>query len=155
MRALAVVICAVFAGGAAWADFGDPGGADECRRQSAKFGWVAVHLDPKDSPLAAWQVEVVCPEGVKVVGIEGGAHPAFSEPAHHDSKALREKRERVVLAQYSLLRGGELPRRETRVATVMVEIPDGIEPRFDVRLVTAGTVGGDAIAANIRYETGR
>ena len=46
---------------------------------SAQTRFVAMDLiiDPKGEPLAAYQVEITAPAGIKIVGVEGGQHPEF------------------------------------------------------------------------------
>ena len=96
----------------------------EEEREAVRFTTVDVVLDSGSSPLAAWQIEVEDPAGrAKIVGIEGGAHPAFAEPAHYDPRALAGGR--IVLAAFSL--EGDLPTGATRVATLHLEVR-GDEP---------------------------
>lgn len=109
-----------------------------------RFGWVDLYLDPAGERLAAWQLELDDPAGRSlVVGIEGGEHPAFAEPAYYDPAAMRGGR--VILAAFSLAE--ELPAGRTRVARVHLEIrgPEPLESR--VRLLVAGGPGGEPITA--------
>ena len=64
------------------------------------FGTYDVVVETGSRPLAAYQVEITVAAGdAKLVGIEGGEHPEFTEPPFYDPAALRE--ERVVLAAFS------------------------------------------------------
>ena len=52
------------------------------------------------SALAAYQIEFsVTNILTKIVGIEGGQHPAFREPPFYDPKAMQQ--ERVIIAAFS------------------------------------------------------
>lgn len=119
----------------------------------AAFGWIEVWIDPKGAPLAAWQLEVDVLEGGKIVGIEGGGHPAYAEPPHYDPKAIQE--ERAVLAAFHTGEGRELPSSRVRVATVMVETRGDRVPSCAITLVTAATVGGDRIDVIVKGEVYR
>lgn len=94
------------------------GGQDE-GTSAVRFTTLEVVLDSGATPLAAWQVELVDPSGrARIVGIEGGEHAAFREPARYDPKALAG--DRIILAAFSL--DDEVPVGATRVATLHLEV---------------------------------
>lgn len=121
--------------------------------QAIDFGWIKVYLDPRGRPLAAWQLEVVVEGGGRIVGIEGGSHPAFAEPPHYDPKAMQN--ERAILAAFDTDAGPNLPKTRFRVATVMVATRGEVLPECTVKFSTAATVGGGEIAVDIDHEEGR
>ena len=80
-------------------------GTEESR---GSFRVVDIYLDSQRAPLAAYQVTIsVTNADAKMVGIEGGEHPAFRQPPVYDPKALQ--RERVVLAAFNTGSTNELP----------------------------------------------
>jgi hypothetical protein len=108
-----------------------------------RFRWVEIYVDSGDKPLAAYQLELTAAEGAfKIVGVEGGAHPAFATPPYYDPAAL--SRDHVILAAYNT--GDELPTGKTRVARVHVMV-SGATPRYAVKLTVAAGPDGDEIDA--------
>ena len=116
---------------------------------SVRFTYVDLHLDPAGRALAAWQLELVDPQGrARIVGIEGGAHPAFAEPAAYDPQALHGGR--VILAAFSL--EDELPAAPTRVARVHLEVQGSSPLALRAELHTAAGPDGVAYPADLRVE---
>jgi hypothetical protein len=92
-----------------------------------RFAAVDIFLDSPDKPLAAYQLEFAITNGLaKIVGIEGGEHPAFREPPFYDPKAMQS--ERVVIAAFST--GKQLPIGKTRVATIHLQVTGTAEPQI-------------------------
>jgi hypothetical protein len=113
--------------------------ADEVR-----FRAVDICIDSGDTPLAAWQVEVKAISGdADVVGIEGGEHPAFREPAHFDPRALQGGR--IVLAAFST--SGDLPTGGGRIASLHVQ-ETGPAAEYELKLIVAA--GGDGSKIPVR-----
>jgi hypothetical protein len=116
--------------------------------RGVRFTTVEVRIDPKGVPLAAYQVEFVADESVKLVGIEGGEHAAFKIPPYYDPAALSNHR--VIIAAFNT--SGDLPKSETRVARLHVQISGGnggnVEqtPDWTVKLMVASSADGKAIA---------
>lgn len=76
-----------------------------------------VWVDDCPNGLGAWQVEIRDTAGTAtLVGIEGGEHPAYRQPATYDPAALQGGL--VVLAAFSTRE--ELPTQSTRVASLHV-----------------------------------
>ncbi len=112
------------------------------RASAAHFASVDVWLDSGATGLAAWQLELRDPSGrTRVVGVEGGDHAAYAEPAHYDPKALMG--ERIVLAAFST--SDDLPHGRTRVARVHLRVEGEAPPDLVHELVAAA----DAHAATI------
>ena len=87
---------------------------------SATFRTVDIYVDSKGTPLAAYQIKISFTNAnVKIVGIEGGEHPAFREPPMYDPKALQH--ERAIIAAFNTSSEGQLPKSKTRVATIHVQ----------------------------------
>lgn len=129
LRALAVA-AALLAAGAARAE------------GPVRFAAVEVFVDPGSAPLAAYQLEIAYDRtACALVGVEGGDRPFAREP-YHDPKGLTAGR--IVIADFT----SEAPGRgRIRVARVHLELRG--EPRLAARLVTAATVGGAKIAAEV------
>lgn len=119
----------------------------EGAERGSRFVSVPVFVDPKGAPLAAYQLEFRA-EGAsaRIVGVEGGEHPAFREPPYYDPAALAREN-RIILAAFST--AGDLPRERTRVATLQLMVEGGGEPRFAVRADVTATIEGKAIQAAV------
>jgi hypothetical protein len=111
-----------------------------------RFGSVEVRVDAGATPLAAYQLEFVAdPERVKIVGIEGGEHPAFLVPPYYDPAALMHHR--VILAAFSTAE--ELPVGPTRVTTLHLRIVGEEEPDYSAELTVAADAAGNRIEATV------
>ena len=116
-----------------------------------RFRTVDISLDSKDKPLAAYQIEFTATAGdVKIVGIEGGEHPAFTQPPFYDPKAMQN--DRVIIAAFSTEAGDKLPKGKTRVATIHLQTKGAVEPKFELKLDAAADAGGIKIAAQASVE---
>jgi len=110
--------------------------AESSAEPGAAFRALDVYVDSHSAPLAAYQIEIQAPQGeVKIVGIEGGEHPAFLAPPFYDPKAMRQ--ERLILAAFSTHSEVGLPKGKTRVATVHYQSLSGAAARFTVKVQTA------------------
>jgi len=115
--------------------------------ESVRFRAVDIYLDSKGKPLAAYQLEFSVTNGnAKIVGIEGGEHPAFTEPPFYDAKAMQH--ERVILAAFSTEASDKLPSGKTRVATIHLQLSAASEPEFELKLQTAAEGNGNKITAD-------
>ena len=123
--------------------------ADEEGR--GRFRAVDIYVDSKSAPLAAYQLEFSATNGVaKIVGVEGGEHPAFREAPFYDPKAIQH--ERVVIAAFSTASADKLPAGRTRVATIHLQTT-GAEPvRFALNFQTAADFQGNKISAEASFE---
>jgi hypothetical protein len=125
--------------------------ADATAPPALRFVPVAVRIDTGGRPLAAWQVEIRIASGdARIVGVEGGEHPAFAEPAYYDRAALRERR--IVLAAFHT--GNDLPSGTTRVATLHLAVTGDADPTFDAELVVAAGPDGRRFAASVSIGEG-
>ncbi|MBM3879818.1 MAG: hypothetical protein FJ387_08875 [Verrucomicrobia bacterium] len=112
--------------------------------QVVRFRTVDLLADTQAEPLAAYQLEFSAQGGqTKIVGIEGGEHPAFRSPPYYDPKAIQH--ERVILAAFSTAPADQLPTGKTRVATLHLQTSGADPPRWTARLMTAATVSGRKI----------
>ena len=110
------------------------------------FRAVDVYVDSQDKPLAAYQLEFTAPQGsVKIVGIEGGEHRAFTNPPAYDPKAMQN--DRVILAAFSTNAVRDLPVGRTRVATIHVQAAANAPVDFSIRLGVAADPEGTVIRA--------
>ena len=123
--------------------------ADEEGR--SRFRAVDIYVDSKSAPLAAYQLKFSATNSaIKIVGIEGGEHPAFREPPFYDPKAIQN--ERVIIAAFSTASKEQLPIGKTRVATIHIYISDDVEPRYQMKLQTSAGPDGVKIAADAAFE---
>lgn len=112
------------------------------------FGKLDLYVETTGQPLAAYQVEVAATSGtVRIVGIEGGEHPAFRRPPFYDPQAMRQ--ERVILAAFNTSAPSQLPCGRTRVATIHFAAEEGAGPLFSAKLQAAATTGGRKMRAEI------
>jgi len=116
-----------------------------------RFNAVDVYIDSGGQPMAAYQLTFTATRGdVKIVGIEGGEHPAFKEAPYYDPTAIQH--ERAVLAAFNTSAIDQLPTGRIRVATVHVQIRGTDEPRFVAKFETAATHNGTAITARASFQ---
>jgi hypothetical protein len=117
----------------------------------SRFCAVDICVDSGSTPLAAYQIEFAATNGLaKIVGIEGGEHPAFRQPPYYDPKAMQH--ERVIIASFSTRSITELPIGKTRVATIHFQITGPGVPGFDLKLQVAGDSHGKKMPAKISFE---
>ena len=113
-----------------------------------RFCAVDIYVDSKATPLAAYQLEFIVTNSVaKIVGIEGGEHPAFHEPPFYDPKAMQH--ERVILAAFNT--GNDLPSGKTRVATIHLQVTNDLPLQCELKLQAAGNATGKRIAAEVSF----
>ena len=123
--------------------------ADEEGRGS--FRVVDIYVDSKGAPLAAYQLRLsITNAGVKIVGIEGGEHPAFREPPVFDPKAMQH--ERVIIAAFNTGPSDELPKGKTRVATIHVQTMGDDALQCTLKVQTAANPDGKKIAIEATSE---
>lgn len=117
------------------------GSAQQPTTNDVRFLAVDIYVDSKDKPLAAYQLEFSVTNGnAKIVGIEGGEHPAFREAPYYDPKAIQE--ERVIIAAFSTERADNLPLGRTRLATVHLQLRGIMMSQFSVNLQAAANEVG-------------
>ena len=115
---------------------------------AVRFQAVDIYVDSMNQPLAAYQIEFAAnTEAVKIVGIEGGEHPAYKEAPYYDPRAIQ--REQVVIAAFNTTDADNLPTGRTRIATVHLQISGDVEPGFIARLKTAATIQGEKVDATV------
>ncbi len=124
---------------------------DRVQADRLKFVPVHVYLDCGDESLAAYQFEFkAVSEQIKIVGVEGGDHPAFNEPPYYDPDALMN--DRIIIAAFNT--GSDLPKGKTRVVTLHLQVVEDITPEYEVQLITAANADGRRIPVEITYEQG-
>ena len=118
---------------------------------SVRFAPLHIYLDSGNKSLAAYQFELKAAAGqVKIVGVEGGQHPAFKEAPYYDPAALAN--DRIIIAAFNT--GSELPTGRTRIATIHLQITGDAEPDYELKLVVAGDADAKEIPAKITFEKG-
>lgn len=120
---------------------------------TVRFAALDVHLESAE-PVAAWQFELSEAGGrMRVVGVENGDSPAFAKAPYYDRKAVRDGRaDRIIVADFTLQRGSELPVGRVRIATVHVRLTGDSEPDYVLKLVTAGNAEGEPVTATIHLD---
>ena len=138
-------------------------------KEKVRFTPVHIYLDPGGKPLAAYQFELVCSvpvrayspgednasrrhyeRQIKIVGVEGGDHPAFKDAPYYDPAALMN--ERIIIAAFNT--GADLPTTRTRIATIHLQITGDAEPQYEVSLTTAAGATGENVPVEITLEKG-
>ncbi len=113
------------------------------------FAPLHVFIDSGRHKLAAFQFELKALAGqVKIVGVEGGEHEAFAEPAYYDPAALAN--DRIIIAAFDT--ADDLPTGRTRIATIHLQIIGDVEPEYQLDLNVAASEDGNEIPAEISFE---
>lgn len=125
--------------------------AGETADRPRVFSVLRLEIDPSGAELSGWQLRADFGKSdARIVGIEGGASPAFTAPPYYDPRALNGGE--IVLA--ALARGQELPTGRTTVAVLHVEHdPSGLPPLEVSELIAVGA-DGDEIEAAVIQENG-
>jgi len=110
-------------------------------QQDVRFVALDVYVDTGDTPLAAYQIEIVTK--ALIVGVEGGEPAFYSEPPYYDPRALRGGR--IILAAFTT--AVKPPAGKLRVARVHLQ--DTGKSDYKTRLMTAATPGGERIPVTI------
>ncbi len=144
------------------------GRASRPERTNVRFAPVHVYLDPAGKPLAAYQFELVAWASrpwiqdhgqdaratgagqIKIVGVEGGEHPAFQEAPYYDPAALMN--DRIIIGAFNT--GSDLPTTRTRIATIHLQITGDAEPKYELKLITAADSSAEEIPAQINLHSG-
>jgi hypothetical protein len=121
-------------------------------QQKVHFAPLYIYLDSGEELLAAFQLELKATAGqIEIVGVEGGEHPAFVEPAYYDPAALAN--DRITIADFNT--GSDLPIGKTRIATIHLQITGEDEPQYELELTVAADADGNEIPAEITFEKGQ
>lgn len=116
-----------------------------------RFAPLHIYLDSGNQPLAAFQFELKATAGqIKIVGVEGGQHPAFKEAPYYDPAALAN--DRIIIAAFNT--GRDLPKGHIRIATIHLQIIGDAEPDYELNLTVTADADGKEIPAKISFEKG-
>ncbi len=89
--------------------------AAEAKKAASAMGWFAaadVYVDGGEKAVGSYQVELLMPEGAKLVGIEGGSAKGFADAPYYDKAALQNNR--VILGAIAMnVVAGEKPAART------------------------------------------
>jgi hypothetical protein len=141
-RAWTYILSVLLATGVCWAAAAQPQG------QGVRFQAVHVSVESGDQPLAAYQLDLRASIGnVRIVGIEGGEHPAFADPPYYDPAAIQG--DRVIIGAFSTAHADTLPAGRTRIATIHVQLTGDRQPEYKAELSVAATADGDAIPGRL------
>ncbi len=120
-------------------------------QQNVRFTQLDIYIDCGNKMLAAYQFELKATAGqIKIVGVEGGQHPAFKEPPYYDPAALAK--DRIIIAAFNT--GKDLPTGRTRIATIHLQIIGSAQPEYKLELTVSADADGKEIPANITFEKG-
>lgn len=120
--------------------------APETANDGIRFEAIDVFVDSGDRQLAAWQIELQNTQNsIEIVGIEGGQHAAFSQPAYYDPEAMNGNR--VVLAAFSTAQ--DLPSGKTRVARIHVQCQGRNVTEYRMSLAVSADAAGEVIPAKL------
>ena len=120
-------------------------------RGQVRFAPVYVYVDSGDKPLAAYQFELRARTGqIKIVGVEGGEHPAFREAPYYDPAALMN--DRIIIAAFNT--GSDLPHGRTRIATIHLQILGDAEPQYELKLMAVADDNSQEIPAELNLKAG-
>ncbi len=116
-----------------------------------RFAPLHIRIDPMGPAMAAYQFELkaICGQ-VRIVGVEGGEHPAFESAPYYDPEALTQ--DRIIIAAFNT--GNNLPSTASRVATIHLQILGQVEPEYEIKLTVASDLDSNEIAASITCEKG-
>ena len=121
-------------------------------QQKVSFVPLNIYLDSGSKSLAVFQFELKATAGqIKIVGVEGGRHPAFNQPPYYDPAALMN--DRIIIAAFNT--GNDLPTGKTRIATIHLQTIGDIEPKYELELTVAADADGNKIPAEITFEKGK
>lgn len=118
---------------------------------ASPFTVVDVFIDPRGTPMAAYQFELSVAQGtVNFVGVEKGDGAGFQDPPYYDPAATNGSR--IVVGAFNV--GGRLPQNRTRMARLHVHVQGDVKPIYNVRLMTAGDADGKPIPADVTFTEG-
>ncbi len=118
---------------------------------TVRFSPLNIYIDSGNRSLAAYQFELKATAGqIKIVGVEGGQHKAFKEAPYYDPTALAQ--DRIIIAAFNT--GSELPKQQTRIATIHLQIIGEIEPEYELKLTVSADEDGEKIPAKISCKKG-
>ena len=123
--------------------------ADEEGR--TRFCAVDIFVDSGSTPLAAYQLRFAVTNGAaKIIGIEGGEHPAFRQPPFYDPKAIQN--EVAIIASFNTGPAAELPTGKTRVATIHLQTAGTRPLQCELKLQAAADTQGAKISCLASFE---
>jgi len=129
----------------------DVGQAGKVIPQKVRFAPLHIYIDSDNQKLAAHQFELSATKGhVKIVGVEGGEHKAFSEPPYYDPAALAK--DRIIIAAFNT--SSDLPTGRTRIATLHLQIIGDVEPEYETNLIISSDAEGKELSAKLSLEKG-
>ena len=124
----------------------DLAGPTDLAEDAVRFEAIDVFVDSGDQTLAAWQLELSSMAGdARIVGIEGGEHPAYATPPYYDPKAMKSNR--VIIGAFS--QNESLPSGRCRVARIHVQLTGPGSRLWKSELTTSATAGGEKIPASV------
>jgi hypothetical protein len=113
--------------------------------EGASFRVIDIFLDPKGKSLGAYQLGwKVTTQNARIVGIEGGDHPAFRNPPQYDPRAIQG--ERLVVAAFNAGAEKSLPRGRIRIGSIHIEAAPSAICRFEIENLEAADVQGRRIS---------
>ena len=116
-----------------------------------RFATITITIDPKGSPLAAYQFEITSDQAFMVVGLDNAGHRVFDGPPHYDRSADGSQIDKLIVADFSTWPGDELLADSQAVAVIHVAL-EGTDPNLSLELTAAADANGQRIDADISYK---
>jgi len=115
--------------------------------EGASFRVIDIFLDPKGKSLGAYQLHwKITTPNARIVGIEGGDHPAFRNPPQYDPRVIQG--ERVVVAAFNAAAEKSLPKTKIRIGSIHIEATPAATCRFEIENLEAADAQGSRISVN-------
>jgi hypothetical protein len=113
--------------------------------ERASFRVIDIFVDPKGKSLGAYQLHwKVTTQNARIVGIEGGDHPAFRNPPQYDPRSIQG--ERVVVAAFNTGAEKSLPKGRIRIGSIHIEAAAAAICRFEIENLEAADAQGGRIS---------
>jgi len=117
-----------------------------------QFRTLDVFVHTGRDPLAAYQVEITYDRKLaRIVGLEGGQPPAYTNAPYFDRAGFSAGR--IIVAAFTADKDA-VPKGEFRIARLHVAVKPGADPAFKISLTTAAKPGGTRIKPRVELRKG-
>lgn len=127
---------------------------------ATRFATVTIRIDPKGTPLAAYQFEVTAGHAFTVVGLDNAGNPSFPDAPHYDRSTNADATDRLIVADYSTAGPGQLIAKPYPVATIHAAFTgpadddnlDALRDSITLTLTAAADMDGNPIDAELSFD---